>query len=204
MLAPVPTDLAVSPPSREYRDIPPPRRIGSRVFLAVLGLALAAAAVGFIRDLAAVPEPPPPSTVQAPDTLGGRPRTTDDEWVKSNLEFIHGILSDGANSVVMEVYGDEVMVFAAGGAIESPDRALDGLLESARSQGYHLDTFTMVDPGPLGGVASCGRARRATEETVLCAWASTGSNGMFEWYYATLAQARAEFAGLRAEVETRD
>ncbi|GIG00260.1 hypothetical protein Cci01nite_53530 [Catellatospora citrea] len=206
MTALIPTDLPAAVPSRTYHDEPRTRRsIGLRLFVVLVVLGLGAAVVGFIRDLAAAPAAGPAVTVRPPDTLGGRAKTTDDTWARPGVDEA---FADGATAVVLETYGttlDEnaVMAFAAAGAIRSPERAVTNLLLSVRKRGYTVMDFSQADPGPLGGVARCGRVSGKNGETAMCVWADYGSNGIIEWYFSSLDEARTEFPSLRAEIESR-
>ncbi|MFC7245580.1 hypothetical protein ACFQO7_24165 [Catellatospora aurea] len=206
MIAPVPTDLPASVPSRIYQEEPRPRSVVLRVFLALVVLGLGIAVVGFIRELADAPAAGPTGpavTVRSPETLGGRAKTTDVEWAQ---EGARAALADGAKAAFYETYGtalDEnaVMVFVAAGPIGSPERAVANLLLSVRKQRYTVMDFSEIDPGPLGGVAQCGRVSGEGGRTAMCVWADHGSNGIIEWYFSSLDEARTEFVSVRAELE---
>lgn len=208
MTAPVPTDLPASVPSRTYREEPRAGSIVVRAFVAIVVLGLGVAIVGFVWDLANAPAAGPAVTVHAPESVGGRARTTDDAWAQAGARTVREAFADGATVVVLETYGTAqdkttMMVFAAAGPIGSPERAVSNLILSVKQRGYTVADFNVIDPGPLGGVAQCGRVSGDGAETVMCVWADHGSNGIIEWYFSSLDEARTEFAGVRAEIESR-
>src|SRR5690606_9148844 len=69
-------------------------------------------------------------------------------------------------------------------------------------------TVDGVDPGPLGGAASCGTEvvdTAAGPATVAsCRWADHGSTGQILWLNESVEAARSQFLTLRGLIENRD
>ena len=146
-------------------------------------------------------------TVVEPSKLGGRPKLTDRQFA----DLADTIESDlakepGSGNTVSALYGDPseenvVIMAAAEAEVDSPAAALTGTFAGAGLSGFKVTGIQSIDPGPLGGVAKCGKAKESDIDIVMCGWADEGSIGWVMWYFESVGAARAEFAKLRGQIE---
>ncbi|MFC7545548.1 hypothetical protein [Plantactinospora sp. GCM10030261] len=150
------------------------------------------------------------TTVTAPDTLAGRPKSTDPDLVKAAQDTEASINKDvtGATGTVAAFYGDPeeenlLMIAAVSGRVPDPDKQVERDIEDAGTQGMAITDVKSVDPGPLGGVAKCGDSKLEGIQLGVCIWADAGSSGMVVTYGKTADQAATEFVQIRGEIEKR-
>ncbi|GAB1693775.1 hypothetical protein [Krasilnikovia sp. M28-CT-15] len=140
-----------------------------------------------------------------PKRVGGRPKLTDAQFAGVVKDLKKALAKlPGATATVGALYGtpakrDVIMVMGAAAPVEEPQKELDSSFLSAGVNGLKISGLAKVDPGPLGGVAKCGR----TEDSAICGWADSGSVGWIIWYFKSVSKAKAEFPKLRAEVEKK-
>lgn len=162
-----------------------------------------------IEPLDPTTEPPAEKTITIvePRTLGGRPKLTDDQF-KDIADQLKSDLADipNARNTVGALYGrvdkqDIVVIAGVEADVDNPTQELNGTFLGAGVGGLKVTGITSIEPGPLGGVAKCGKANASGTNMVLCAWADDGSVGWIIWYFKTITKAKAEFAKLRGEIE---
>ncbi|MEH0936510.1 hypothetical protein [Micromonospora psammae] len=148
--------------------------------------------------------------VSAPETLAGRPKVTDPNLqdVAEQLESELNRTIPDATSTAGAFYGnpakrDLVMVAAASGLNPDPTRTLNDFLAGARTSDVEIGAMKTVDAGPLGGVARCGDAKAAKVPLGVCVWSDKGSLGMIMIYFKNGADAQAEFATMRGQIEQK-
>ena len=90
---------------------------------------------------------------------------------------------------------------AAEAEVDDPAAALSGTFAGAGLSGLKVTGIQTIDPGPLGGAATCGKANEADIDIVMCGWADEGSIGWVMWYFESASKAKAEFAKLRGQIE---
>ncbi|MBQ1028030.1 hypothetical protein [Micromonospora sp. C95] len=146
----------------------------------------------------------------APDTLAGRPKNTDPELQQAADDMVSEIRSTVSNetSAVGAFYGDPaaddlVMIAGASGLMSDPKQELDAAVQGL-SADLDLSNMTSVDPGPLGGEASCGDGLTEGVPLGVCTWADRGSVGLIVMFFSSRADAQAEFVTIRGQVEQRD
>ncbi|MEV0152416.1 hypothetical protein AB0H57_01555 [Micromonospora sp. NPDC050686] len=148
--------------------------------------------------------------VVAPDTLGGRARATDPRFEQGAGQLESGLKESlpGSTSTVGAFYGsleerNLVMVAAASGLNTDPDKTLDESIRGARSSAVELGEMKNVEPGPLGGSAKCGDAETQKVPLGVCLWSDKGSLGMVIMYFKSGAEAQAELADIRGQIEQK-
>jgi hypothetical protein len=154
-------------------------------------------------------EPPAEKTITIvePETLNGRPKLTDDQFkdvadqLRDDLDKI-----PNASNTVGALYGtvakrDIVVIAGVEAPVRNPSQELNGTFLGAGVGGLKVSGIVTIDPGPLGGVAKCGKADASGVDMALCAWADDGSVGWVIWYFKSVSKAKGEFAKIRAEVE---
>ncbi|MBX7268303.1 hypothetical protein KIF24_21265 [Micromonospora sp. Llam7] len=146
----------------------------------------------------------------APDTLAGRPKITDPELQQAADDMVRNITSTVQNetSAVGAFYGDLaaedlVMIAGASGLMADPQQELDQAITDLSAQ-LGLTNVAATDPGPLGGEASCGDGRSDGLPLGVCAWADRGSVGVFVIFFASRADAEAEFTTIRGQIQQRE
>ncbi|WBB89315.1 hypothetical protein [Verrucosispora sp. WMMC514] len=146
----------------------------------------------------------------APDTLAGRPKNTDPELQQAADDMVRDIRSTVSNetSAVGAFYGDPaaedlVMIAGASGLMSDPKQELDAAVQGL-SADLGLSNMTSVDPGPLGGEASCGDGLTEDVPLGVCTWADRGSVGLIVMFFSSRADAQAEFVTIRGQIEQRD
>jgi hypothetical protein len=60
-----------------------------------------------------------------------------------------------------------------------------------------------VDPGSLGGQAQCADAMISGAKATVCAWTDQYTIGAVVFYETTMDEAKAEFIGIREQIERR-
>ncbi|MET7963808.1 hypothetical protein [Micromonospora zamorensis] len=145
----------------------------------------------------------------APATLAGRPKVTDAELQTAADQLVREMKSSVQNetSTVGAFYGDPtkqdlVMIAGASGLMSDPKKEMDTAI-SGLSAELTVTNLVAVDPGPLGGEASCGDGKAESVPLGVCVWADKGSLGMVVMYFKSAEQAKAEFITIRGQVEQR-
>lgn len=199
----IPTDVAATPPAPAPRS----RRTAVIVVVLAVGMLLAAGAVLTARAVLAGPEPREISVV-APPVLGGRPRIDDTRGVEALLEALPGLVrKEGVHRTGSFYRGADgeygLLMYAQVGGFASAEVAFGNLFAEMSETGFPVRDIADVPPGSLGGRAACGTVTVAELGKVLpaCGWADRESYGWILWYSSTIEQARAEFAGLRGQIE---
>ncbi|PZG15683.1 hypothetical protein C1I95_19035, partial [Micromonospora craterilacus] len=200
-----------------YPASPPPKKKSSvgKIVLIVLAVVLVlcaggATAVWFaVKDTVGETVDAARTRVVAPDTLAGRPKATDPESQQVSEGMVREMKATAPNATgaVGAFYGDPadddlIMIVAVSGLMGDPQKELDTTIQDL-SGDLSLSNMAAVDPGPLGGEASCGDGK-ADVPVGVCAWADRGSVGMFVMYAASRADAEAEFLTIRSQIEQRD
>ncbi|MFI7551605.1 hypothetical protein ACIBQ2_17805 [Micromonospora sediminimaris] len=146
----------------------------------------------------------------APATLAGRPKNTDPELQQAADDMVRDIRSTVSNetSAVGAFYGDPagedlVMIAGASGLMSDPKQELDAAVQGL-SADLGLSNMTSVDPGPLGGEASCGDGLTEDVPLGVCTWADRGSVGLIVMFFSSRADAQAEFVTIRGQIQQRD
>jgi hypothetical protein len=154
-----------------------------------------------------VPAPAGTITIVEPKTLGGRPKLTDPQFADVAKELQAGLADvPGATNTVGALYGtpskqDIVVVAGVEAPVDNPTQELNGTFLGAGVGGLKVTGITPVEPGPLGGVAKCGKSKESGVDMVLCGWADDGSVGWIIWYFKSVGKAKAEFPQLRGQIE---
>ncbi|GID97102.1 hypothetical protein ACFQFC_30820 [Amorphoplanes digitatis] len=148
-------------------------------------------------------------TVVEPETLGGRPKTTD-AGLQSSVEGLDGQMAQlpGATGAVGAVYGDPteqdlVMVAAASSLNGSAQSRFDEFTSGLGQGGINVTAMTDTDPGPLGGIAKCGDSDTAGVPMAVCVWSDNGSVGMITMMFKKKADLEKEFVAMRGEIEQK-
>ena len=148
--------------------------------------------------------------VTAPETLANRTKSTDPNLVKVAKEVEDSLRNDtpNATSAVSAFYGSAakknlVMIGAASGLNPDPAKSLDANIQSLGTGGLEIGEMKTVDAGPLGGAAKCGDAKATQVPLGLCVWSDRGSTGVIGLYFKTGAEAQAEFATMRGQIEQK-
>jgi hypothetical protein len=187
-----------------------------------LGIVAALATVGAITaaltlggsDPAAEPVDPVAAArgtkVAAPPTLDGQPKIKDAELQAVVDQMRSTVLSVVPGSLSSEVgfYGDMteqklLAIVALTAPIADPTALLSNALTSLGDSGVVVAQPEPVDPGPLGGQATCGNATASGVELAVCGWADNGSLGLVMFHFTQLDEAKDRFLRIRAEVESR-
>ncbi|MEU5904763.1 hypothetical protein [Micromonospora sp. NPDC047527] len=156
------------------------------------------------------PQSPSPAAqirVVTPETLAGRPKSTDPTLKKAS----EGMVEELRSSMRVEApvagafYGspDErnmVMVIAASTFVLNPAKELDDAVRGL-AKGMAVTGMTTIAPGPQGGVAKCGDGKSADVPLGVCAWADHGSVGIIVMFFSSAAASAAEFVTIRGEIE---
>ncbi|WP_181445236.1 hypothetical protein [Micromonospora endophytica] len=196
---------------------PPPKKSNvGKIVLIVLAVLLVlcvggATAIWFaVKDTVGEAVDASRTRVVAPDTLAGRPKITDPELQRASDEIVQGIQAEVENetSAVGAFYGDRaaqelIMVAGVSGMIADPKAELDEAIQGLAKE-IVVSNMAAVEPGPLGGEASCGDGQTEEVPLGICVWADRGSVGMFVMYFSSRADAEAEFVTIRGQIEKRD
>ncbi|MEV4655768.1 hypothetical protein [Micromonospora sp. NPDC049301] len=147
--------------------------------------------------------------VVAPATLAGRPKIDDPELQKLSDDLVAEMKSTVQNetSAVGAFYGDPakedlVMIAGTSGLMADPKKELDTAVTGLSTE-LGVATMATVDPGPLGGDARCGDGKTDGVPLGVCVWADKGSVGLVVMFFKSGAEAQAEFATIRGQVEQR-
>ncbi|MFI7487439.1 hypothetical protein ACIBXA_03555 [Micromonospora echinaurantiaca] len=195
---------------------PPKKKSGAGkvvliVLAVVLVLCLGGAAVTWfaVKDDVGDAVDAAKTRVVAPATLAGRPQITDTELASLSEQMVSEMKSTVQNetSAVGAFYGDPakqdlVMVAAASGLIADPKKELDDAVNGLSAE-LSVSNMADVDPGPLGGDARCGDGKTDAVELGVCVWADKGSVGMIVIFFSSADKAKAEFVGMRGQIEQR-
>ncbi|MEU7902130.1 hypothetical protein [Actinoplanes sp. NPDC049118] len=218
---PPPGDQGAYPPPGggvpQYGMAPPPKKKSSalKIVLIVVGV-IALLCVGgsvavFFAAKDKITEVVDASkiTVVEPETLGGRPKTTN-PGLQDSVEGLDGQMAQipGATGSVGAVYGDPVeqdlvMVAAASSINGSAQSRFDDFTSGLSAGGINIDTMTDTDPGPLGGIAKCGDSDTAGVPMAVCVWSDNGSVGMITMMFKKKADLEKEFVAMRGEIEQK-
>lgn len=182
-----------------------------RVIGAIVTAALLCAAAGAVFLLMRNPPPAdddnPGITLLAPASLNGRPRLHDPEVDRLTEGLVQRLRASvpNTNGASGAAYGDRgrdlVLVITARKSIRDPAATLTEVVAEVDAGVQAITGMTDVDPGPLGGNASCGDVERVPVDITACIWADHGSIGLVFLYYRTSADAAAEFLTIRGTVE---
>jgi hypothetical protein len=144
-----------------------------------------------------------------PETLGGRPKLTDPQYARVG-EILEQQFREapGATSSIGALYGtvaEQNVVMVAGSelAVSDPAASVDGNMAGTGFGGVQITDISDVSTGAFGGAAKCGSAQAGGLPMTVCSWADEGSSGVIIWYLNPVAQAKVEFPGLRAQIETK-
>jgi hypothetical protein len=168
-----------------------------------------APAAGGTPTTESTPNPTSNITVTEPKTLGGRPKLTDAQYATLADQLRSGLTDvPHATATVGALYGtpakrDIVVVVAAATPIDDPQRELDSRYLGAGIGGLKVSDITSADPGPLGGVAKCGKADDKNLDMAMCGWADDGSVGWIMFFFTSVKSAKAEFPKLRGQIEKK-
>ncbi|MFG2008069.1 hypothetical protein ACGFNF_03220 [Micromonospora sp. NPDC048868] len=151
----------------------------------------------------------PQIRVVTPETLGGRPKSTEPTLRKAADDMVRELRSSvrGETGVAGAFYGsaDErnmVMVIAASTFVLNPERELDDAVKGI-SKDLAVKRLTTIAPGPLGGLAKCGDGESAGVPLGVCAWADHGSVGLIVMFFSSSAATAAEFVAFRSQIEQK-
>ena len=146
----------------------------------------------------------------APPTLDGQPKIEDAELQAVVDQMRSTVLSVVPGSLTSEVgfYGDMteqslLAIVALTAPIADPTTLLANALTSLADSGVVVTQPEPIEPGPLGGKASCGNATASGVELAVCGWADNGSVGLVMFHFTELDEAKSRFLRIRAEVESR-
>ncbi|GIJ80838.1 hypothetical protein SAMN05443287_101401 [Micromonospora phaseoli] len=196
---------------------PPKKKFGvGKIVLIVLAVLLVlcaggATAVWFaVKDEVTETVDASRTRLVAPDTLAGRPKITDPQLQQAADDMVREIQSTVQNetSAVGAFYGDPaqedlVMIVGASGLMSDPQQELDEAIKGLSTQ-LALTNMTSVDPGPLGGEASCGDGQSEDLPLGICVWADRGSVGTVVMFFSSRADAEAEFVTMRGQIQQRE
>jgi hypothetical protein len=211
--------MGQQPWQQTYPAAPPPpkkSRVGRIILIVALVLVVlcgggAVAAYMLLGDKVQDTVQAATTRVQTPDTLVGRPKITDAQFVTIVNEMVTDLKKDlpDATSTAAGFYGDPaqqdmVMIAAASGRVVDPEKQLNDAFTGMGTSGLTVSGTKEVDPGPLGGEAKCGTASAQGVPLVMCVWADAGSLGVVGYYFKDNVDAVAsDFVKARAEVEKR-
>jgi hypothetical protein len=151
-------------------------------------------------------------SVNAPDTLSGRPMVTDSaitgDIPQQKAQLQQSVPNVGSTAVAIygtKRAGNVVGVHALAAPIGDPrGQLMEGLNEMGGNGIDPVSGIEQVPPGPLGGDARCGNSGVGGKPIVVCGWADQGSLGYITWYSKTaLNDAAGQFAALRTQIEHR-
>ncbi|GGM34927.1 hypothetical protein GCM10011608_19360 [Micromonospora sonchi] len=211
----VPPGDAYPPPGGAF---PPPKKKSNvgKIVLIVLAVLLllcvgGATAIWFaVKDTVNETIDATRTRVVAPDTLAGRSKTTDPDLQRASDKLVQDLTSSVENETgaVGGFYGDPeaqdlVMIVAASGVMVDPKKELDDAIQGISGE-LSVTNMAAVEPGPLGGNASCGDGKVEDVPMGVCAWADRGSVGLVVTYFSSRAEAEAEFVTIRSQIEQRD
>ncbi|SCG17663.1 hypothetical protein GA0070610_3983 [Micromonospora echinofusca] len=152
---------------------------------------------------------PPQIRVVTPETLAGRPKSTEPTLRKAADDMVRELRASvrGETGVAGAFYGsaDErnmVMVIAAASFVLNPERELDDTIKGI-SKNLAVTKMTTIAPGPQGGLAKCGDGESAGVPLGVCAWADHGSVGMIVMFFSSAAASAAEFVAIRGQIEQK-
>ncbi|MFG3704886.1 hypothetical protein ACGF7U_09180 [Micromonospora sp. NPDC047670] len=147
--------------------------------------------------------------VVTPDTLAGRPKSTEPTLRKLADDMVRDLRSSvpQATGVVGAFYGsaderDMVMVVAASTFVLNPTGELDDAVKEISGE-LSVKRLTSIAPGPNGGEAKCGDGESAGVPLGVCAWADHGSVGIIVMFFSSSAAAAAEFVAIRGQIERK-
>ncbi|MFY1620135.1 hypothetical protein [Micromonospora sp. WMMD736] len=147
--------------------------------------------------------------VVAPATLAGRAKNTDPQLQTVADQMVTQMKTEVQNetSTVGAFYGDPtkqdlILIAAVSGVMADPKKELDEAVTGLSSE-LSVTNMTAVEAGPLGGDARCGDGKAASVPLGVCVWADRGSVGLVVMYFKTAAEAKAEFVGVRGQIEQR-
>jgi hypothetical protein len=148
-------------------------------------------------------------TLVAPETLGGRAKSTEPSLVAAADEMSRQLKAEvpEAKGTVGAIYGDAnqqdlVMIAGVAGFVPDPAKQLDQFVSEVGTE-LNLTGVTDVEPGPLGGTARCGNAETDGVKIGVCAWSDAGSVAMIGMYFKTAEDLKKEFVALRGEIEKK-
>ncbi|WP_433460799.1 hypothetical protein [Micromonospora sp. CA-248212] len=147
--------------------------------------------------------------VVAPAALAGRAKNTDPQLQTVADQMVTQMKTEVQNetSTVGAFYGDPtkqdlVLIAAVSGVMADPKKELDEAVTGLASQ-LSVTNMAAVEAGPLGGDARCGDGKAESVPLGVCVWADRGSVGLVVMYFKTAAEAKAEFVGVRGQIEQR-
>jgi hypothetical protein len=148
-------------------------------------------------------------SVVEPDTLAGRPKVTDPA-LAGTMTLLDSQLKKvpGATSTVGALYGDAqsqdlVIVEAVASITGTAQSRFDDFTTGMGSSGFAPDDLQETDPGPFGGLASCGDGQNTTGQSIwVCVWSDKGSTGMIAMT-AKPSDPEQEFITMRGQIETK-
>ncbi|MEU4781591.1 hypothetical protein [Micromonospora sp. NPDC023633] len=157
----------------------------------------------------AEPSAAPQIRVVTPETLAGRPKSTEPTLRKAADDMVRELRTSvrGETGVAGAFYGsaDErnmVMVIAASTFVLNPEGELDDAIKGI-SKELAVTKMTTIAPGPQGGLAKCGDGESAGVPLGVCAWADHGSVGMIVMFFSSAAASAAEFVAIRGQIEQK-
>jgi hypothetical protein len=196
---------------------PPPKKKSSalKIVLIVVGvIALLCIAGGVITFFAAkdkveqVVDATKISVVE-PETLGGRPKTTNPQ-LQSSVAGLDSEMAKipGSTGSVGAIYGDlekqdVIMVAAASTISGSPQSRFDEFTSGLGQSGFDVEGLADTQPGPLGGIAKCGDSTTSGVPMAVCVWSDNGSIGMITMMFKKKADLEKEFVSMRGEIEQK-
>jgi hypothetical protein len=152
------------------------------------------------------------AVISSPDTVAGLTRTTKPS-LQSTAEQLNTQLRAGMDNVTGSVatfYDDPtdpakiVMLYGVTGPITNPARTLEASIDQlTRGGGISVEGMDPVDPGPLGGEASCGAGSSSGGPLTVCGWADHGSTAVVIFFNRDLASSTALFGQIHNAVLTR-
>ncbi|GIJ28931.1 hypothetical protein Vqi01_40930 [Micromonospora qiuiae] len=204
------------PPGGAYPPPPKKKSSAGKIVLIVLAVLLVlcvggGTAIWFaIKDTVSETIDASRTRVVAPDTLAGRPKVTDPQLQSASDEMVRELKTTVENETgaVGGFYGDLnaqdlVLFVAVSGMMVDPKKELDEAIQQISGE-LSVTNMAAVEPGPLGGDASCGDGRAEGAPMGICAWADRGSVGLVMMYFSSRAEAEAEFVTIRSQIEKRD
>lgn len=187
------------------------RRLGTLVIGATIALAAAACSTssGTAKEQPSVQaERSPKVRVQlvTPETLSGLPKSLDRGLINPARQSmgIIKLLVGEPTSAAGWAYGgstdtqDVILIAGAAGVVADPAKALDQVFAAVPA----ATDVRPVEPGPLGGKASCSRGETNGRRATVCAWADGDSIGMVSFLYLKDRDRTADFLKVREQVET--
>lgn len=152
--------------------------------------------------------PAPTFVVRLPDALLGRARTTDPALLRSAEQAVAAQQSaeSSAQAVLSTYYGslnrrNLVFVLVVQAHSSDPQSTYARLVDAMEQQQSGLDLID-IDPGTLGGQASCGEAPVSGGPVTFCVWVDAGSYGFVEFFGVHVGPQRSQFLRARSQIET--